>query len=569
MRRAGMLVPVWTLRREGDLGIGDTLAMREMVDWAADHGLGLLQLLPINETGSDPCPYIAISSVALDPVFLSLELVPEIPAEELEAARREAPEGLLTRDIVDYAAVKKLKRALLEKGFERFWAERQSSRRGAEFSRFRDEEADWLADYCRFRWLMDLEGGCDCWDLWSINYNTAEKARAWITAQEASWPREVEKTLAYYAWVQWLCFSQWRELRDHATQKDVKLMGDIPIGISFTSADAFLESRWFDLGWSGGAPPETVFKDDAFAVKWGQNWGIPLYRWDVMEEEGFSWWRRRIGKLRSVFHCFRIDHILGFYRIYAFPWRPTRNGEFLGLSREEAAARTGGHLPGFKPHPDDPKEYAAANLARGDRYLRMVLEAAGDCELVGEDLGAVPPYVPAHLAKLGIAGFRICHWEVKADKHGVEHPISGEQYDECSFATYSTHDHPPMAALWEEFRDLLHSPDEGSRVGAHWNLRVLSEFAGLPVPEDPAEFGPYDEKVKWSLLRALLKTRSRYAAFMITDLLGRSERFNTPATVSNRNWTVRMPFLVSELTTSSELRAEALTLKDLIEETKR
>ncbi|NIP96094.1 MAG: 4-alpha-glucanotransferase, partial [Akkermansiaceae bacterium] len=98
------------------------------------------------------------------------------------------------------------------------------------------------------------------------------------------------------------------------------------------------------------------------AVRWGQNWGIPLYRWEAMEQDGFSWWQRRIRKLTDVFQIFRIDHILGFYRLYAFPWRPVRNREFLTLSHEEAAARTGGNLPGFKPRADDTGERRAANL---------------------------------------------------------------------------------------------------------------------------------------------------------------------------------------------------------------
>ena len=101
--------------------------------------------------------------------------------------------------------------------------------------------------------------------------------------------------MAYHAWVQWIAFRQWRDLRQYAESQDVLLMGDVPIGISYYSADVFFEPQWFDLKWCGGAPPETVFKDDAFAIRWGQNWGIPLYRWDVMEKDGFRWWRQRIA----------------------------------------------------------------------------------------------------------------------------------------------------------------------------------------------------------------------------------------------------------------------------------
>src|SRR5690606_38152820 len=102
------------------------------------------------------------------------------------------------------------------------------------------------------------------------------------------------------------------------------------------SADVFSEPDIFDLEWSGGAPPERVFAADPFTVKWGQNWGVPLYKWDVMAGDGFAWWRERVRTVREVFHLFRVDHILGFYRIYSFPWRPQRNEEFLPLEPEEA-----------------------------------------------------------------------------------------------------------------------------------------------------------------------------------------------------------------------------------------
>jgi 4-alpha-glucanotransferase len=346
-------------------------------------------------------------------------------------------------------------------------------------------------------------------------------------------------------------------------------MGDVPIGVAYCSADVFFEPQWFDLDWSGGAPPERVFKDDAFAVKWGQNWGIPLYRWDVLGEDDFRWWRRRIEKLTDVFGIFRIDHILGFYRIYAFPWRPSRNAEFLPLDHETAARRTAGKLPGFRPHPDDTDAHRAANLADGDRYLKVVQEAATGKEVVGEDLGAVPDYVRPHLARIGIAGFKILHWEVERDEDGEEHPIPGSEYDECSFATYATHDHPPMAAMWDDFRENLDHAELGMRQGAAWNMRILSEIAGLKVPKDQKDYGTYDGTVKWALLKALLACRSRFAAFMITDLFGMKERFNIPGTVGGANWRVRMPFTVEEMSTKTALREEAAKLATLITDTQR
>ena len=569
VRRAGMLVPVWSLRRDGTQGIGDTTAVRELVDWAAECGLGFLQLLPINETGVDHSPYNAISSVALEPSLLDLALIPQLNSDDFVRARGEVSPEVFTRNLVDYPAVKKLKRGLLEVAFGRFWSEERESEQGAAFTSFCKEESGWLDLYCKFRWLMTLEGNCETWDLWSMNYNTAQKAEAWIAEKRAARSAEIERCLAFPAWIQWIAYTQWRDLRAYAGSRDVKLMGDVPIGISFSSADVFFEGQWFDLQWSGGAPPETVFKDDAFAVRWGQNWGIPLYRWDVLREDNFSWWRRRIEKLTEVFQIFRIDHILGFYRIFSFPWRPGRNAEFLTLDPEEAKARTGGRLPGFKPHDDDTPEHRAANLAEGDEYLRMVLEAAGDNKVVGEDLGAVPDYVRPHLLAIGIGGFKICHWEVGEDGVGIEHPIPGTDYEECSFATFATHDHPPMALMWEGYRSGMETIDEDAREGARWNLRVLSEFAGIPLAKDADAFPPYDEELQWKLLTALFETNSRYAAFMITDLFGMTERFNVPATVGGANWAVRMPFTVEEMGRRDDLKNEAEKLSILIHDTRR
>jgi 4-alpha-glucanotransferase len=566
-----MLVPVGSLRRDGDLGIGDTAALRELVDWAGRCGLGFLQLLPINETGSDHSPYNAISSVALEPALIDLTALPELGADVIAAARDRATStsGRTSADLIDYDLVKSVKRELLEIAFQRFWEKDRDSARGAAFEAFRDAEVGWLEDYCRFRWLMDREGRRETWDLWSINYNKPQKARDWIGTKRGQNPRAVDRELAYHAWVQWIAFTQWRELRQYAEDQDVLLMGDVPIGISYHSTDVFFEPEWFDLAWSGGAPPERVFKDDAFAIKWGQNWGIPLYRWDVLEADDFRWWRRRIDKLTDVFHIFRIDHILGFYRIYGFPWRPQRNAEFLPLTADEARARTGGPLPGFMPRPDDTEENKMANLADGDKYLRVVLEAAGENEVVGEDLGAVPDYVRPHLRKIGIAGFKVCHWEVEEGPDGVEHPLPPEQYEECSFTTYATHDHPSMAAMWEEFRELLDSGDPDERRGAEWNLRILSEIAGLPVEKDGRSYPPYDRRIQWAQLEALLASGSRYAAFMITDLYRMTERFNIPGTVGGSNWRIRMPFTVNDMSRKEELAKEGGELATVIRKTNR
>ena len=544
----GVLIPVFSLRRDHDLGVGDTRALREMIDWAAEHRIGFLQLLPVNETGGDNSPYNAISSVAFDPLLLDLESILEITLDDIKEVEKEYDLSGSHEDLVDYGFSNKLKWRLLAKGFERF---RETGVEDPDFEQFRRDESDWLTSYCKFRFLMELAGH-ERWEDWPEEYNTADKAEQFFAAMDVE-KREFQ--LLFYAWIQWHAFAQWRELRDYASECDVKLMGDIPIGISYRSADVFFESQWFDLSLSGGSPPETVFKDDVFACQWGQNWGIPIYQWNKLEKNDFSWWRRRVGKLTDVFHIFRIDHILGFYRIYSFPWRPQRNGDFIGLSEKEAQKITGGALPGFHPRPDDTPENKAANLADGDKYIKVVLESAGDGEVVGEDLGCVPDYVRPHLQEIGVAGFKICHWETGHDGN----VMPGESYPECAFTTYATHDHESIPAMWNTLTAMLSGSEKDDAIRG---LTLLSEFAGLPHGETADSFPGYGPVVKWALFDRLLKSNADYAAVMVTDVIDSTRRINIPGTVGGENWRYRLPWKLTDM--PADVKREWGKLSELI-----
>ncbi len=559
-RTAGVLLPAFSPRRAGDLGIGDARAMCEWIQWAADHEVGFLQLLPINETGADDSPYNAISSVALEPLYLTMEVdeIPGLTEEELTQARLDLGAAVLDGRLVEYASVRAKKRELLQHCYPRFLTGDFAAER-EDFRTFQQEEASWLHDYAMFRWLMDRDGGRETWDLWPADFNEPAKARQYFLRERTKRGDAVMTELNYYTWVQWLCFRQWRAVRALGDAKNVKLMGDIPIGISYYSADVFFQRDQFDLEWCGGAPPETMFKHDRFIQRWGQNWGIPLYRWDLMEQQGYPWWKQRIRKLTEIFHIFRIDHILGFYRIYAFPWRPQRNQEFLDLSVDEARARTGGRVPQWAWRPDDTEENKAANCADGDRRLRAILEAAGDGEVVGEDLGCVPEYVRPHLESLGIAGFRIPHWDSHDDQ-----VIHGSKLPECSFATYATHDHDTLAALWEGFRlaAMGQSEEPDQEESGKWNVRMMSEFGDITLTDE--KIPAYNHDVQWKLLDGLLASNSRYAALMITDLYGMSDRYNKPGTVGGENWRFRLPFSLEDTYKDVTLLAEAAHLRKSI-----
>ncbi|MEI8039625.1 MAG: 4-alpha-glucanotransferase [Verrucomicrobiota bacterium] len=564
-RQAGILIPAFSPRREGDLGIGDTRALREWIDWAAQHAVSFIQLLPIHENGAEESPYSAISSVALDPIYLTLD-APEIPglvAADLDAAREELGPALDAR-AVDYPDVRRAKRALLELAWSRFGD--AGAQVAAEFERFRQQEADWLDDYCLFRYLMECHGEALTWNHWPASCQTPQQARDHVARLRHRHAAAVDGRFGFFAFVQWLCFRQWRALRAHADSRQVKLMGDVPIGISWHSCDVFFHRDEFLLDWCGGSPPEGMGQSDPFFQQWGQNWGIPLYRWDHMEANGFAWWQKRITRLTEIFQMFRLDHILGFYRIYAFPWRPERNAEFLGLSHEQAAALNGGRLPRWFLHPDDTAANKAANRADGDGRLRAILKAARAAEVIAEDLGWVPDYVRPHLAQLGIAGFRIPHW----DCNEFGSPTPGECFPEHSFATYSTHDHDPVNGIWRgclrAIQQHQDNPTEqsGWQVhGAHHTLRILSEFADIPIP-DHGPWPPFTEGIRLRLIKALFASNSRYASLMVTELFGIDERINHPGTSAAHNWSFRLPWTLAQIQSDPQLNATCSKLATAI-----
>lgn len=543
-------MPLFSLRRESDGGIGDLTALEQWIDWAANHGVGFLQLLPVNALGEDdaPSPYSAISSVALEPLYLSLERVPgmplPLPPYQEDLPPLQIPGG---RDLVDYARVRTYKRYWLEQAWSRFASEPTLENERAEFDAWVQQVGRWLDDYASFR-VLSIAFGSTAWWQWPVQ--DADFARR--IACESEQARQQKR---YQQWLQWLCAREWALVRAHADARGVMLMGDVPIGISVASSDVFFERRLFDMNWSGGAPAEGNFAEDPFTAKWGQNWGIPLYRWDVMEDDGFAWWNRRIRKLAEIFGMYRIDHVLGFYRIYAFPWMPERNPEFLNLTPDEAAARCGGRRPGFRPRPDWESADRRANLMQGDRLLSRLLQAAPGLRVVGEDLGCVPDYVRPDLSRLRIAGFKIPHWEI--DEH--QRIIKGSTYNPCSFATYATHDFPPLCNDWNEWYGYVHAAREAMqdvtkngeelrsaiRSGKDCErvLAWLGDYADLPRDEAVQPWNPH---LKDAVYKALFSCRSIYAALMWTELFDVPVRLNTPGTEGGCNWRPRMPFTAEQ-----------------------
>jgi 4-alpha-glucanotransferase len=276
-----------------------------------------------------------------------------------------------------------------------------------------------------------------------------------------------------------------------------------------------------------------------------------------MRANNFEWWRQRVRAVRRIFHLFRIDHIQGFYRIYSFPWRPRRNKEFLPLDEHQMLERTGGRAPHFVPRDDNTPENREANKREGEEYLRVLLEEAGGRRVIGEDLGVVPEYVRPNLRSLGIAGFKIPQWEMH---RGMI--IPGQMYERLSVATYATHDHEPIRALWNEAFERPFKAGEQARA----TLEKIALFAGLNSKIDELEF---DTEFYPAIMEALFRCDSWIAIVMITDLLARKYRFNVPGTKASLNWTRRMQRSIAQLGCSRKELGRMQLIHELLMKTGR
>lgn len=303
---AGTAIPVFSIRTDDDFGVGDFYDLREMIDWCAETGQTFLQLLPINDTTmthtwTDSYPYNANSTFALHPMYLRLQELGSLKDKARQAHYEELRKELNSLKEIDYERVTLAKIAYAR---ELFAQEGKSVLSSKEFKDFIRRNGEWLRPYAAFCVLRDKFGTPDflCWDEYS-HYTPATADR--VAAENAE-----ETDFVYY--LQYNLDRQMRAVRDYAHSKGVALKGDIPIGISRTSADAWINPRLFNLDCQAGAPP------DDFSVL-GQNWGFPTYNWDEMSRDGFNWWKARFRKMAEYFDAYRIDHVLGFFRIWQIP----------------------------------------------------------------------------------------------------------------------------------------------------------------------------------------------------------------------------------------------------------
>jgi 4-alpha-glucanotransferase len=308
-RAAGVAIPVFSLRGEQSIGVGEFADLKQLADWASGVGLKLIQILPINDTTSahdwtDSYPYSAISVSALHPIYLRIEdMGYAMPAEfpvELDSAR----EWLNTLERMDYEEVMKAKTRLTRQVFHKH---RRKIITSAGFRKFLEDNRDWVVPYAVFCVKRDAFNTADFsqWGEWAVF--DREKVDAVTAPAHPLWPE-----VSYHIWLQCELDRQLSDAVKHLHARGIALKGDLPIGIDRHSVDAWSAPHLFKMDSQAGAPP------DAFSVK-GQNWGFPTYNWEAMRADGYAWWRSRFARLSRYFDAYRIDHILGFFRIWQIP----------------------------------------------------------------------------------------------------------------------------------------------------------------------------------------------------------------------------------------------------------
>ena len=474
-RGAGTAIPVFSLRTEDSFGIGEFHDLEKMTDWAVATGQNIIQLLPVNDTTRtwtwrDSYPYNAVSSFALHPQFIHL------PAAGIrrDKAYKALQEELNALPQVDYERVNAEKLRLLRKAYAK-----TTDLESPEYKAFVNDNARWLLPYAAFSVLRDLNGTADFRDWGEYAVYNKRKVDAFLAEHAGE--------AGFWCWVQFQLDRQLKEAVAYAHRRGVALKGDLPIGVSRNSADAWADPKLFNMDSQAGAPPDAFAKD-------GQNWGFPTYNWDAMAADGFSWWKARLGKMSAYFDAYRIDHILGFFRIWEIPipFKSGLMGHFspaLPYNGEELMqhgfelGRPSGTDPLDVLFVEDPRKHgfwhprisaqdtnAYARLApwqktvydalyedffyrrhnqfwkaRAYEKLPALLRSTGMLSC-GEDLGMIPATVPETMADLGIFSLEIQRMPKSLeDEFGdpAAYPYN------CVCAT-GTHDTATLRSWWEE-----------------------------------------------------------------------------------------------------------------------
>ena len=564
---AGVVVPIFSLRSEGSFGVGDFGDLKLMIDWVAKTNQRFLQVLPINDTNMTGCwqdsyPYNSISIYALHPQYTDFRQLPEIKDEKLKIKYEQLRQELNALPQIDYERMFKAKMDYLRILFKQEWS---TVSRRATYKEFFQQNKEWLVPYAAFCVNRDKYG----------------------TAVFSEWPKEAKSQkltansqLNFWYYVQYNLDAQMHAAHEYARKNRVVLKGDIPIGISRDGVEAWVEPKYFNLNGQAGAPPDPFSAD-------GQNWGFPTYNWDEMLKDGCQWWVRRFRKMAQYFDAYRIDHVLGFFRIWEIPVpeKSGLEGQFspaLGLSREEIEAYgIVGHDDLFlvdhkrsdRWHPRIAVQYQAPyqKLDEGEKFnfnrlyndyfyrrnnhfwyqeaMKKLprLTQATRMLVCAEDLGMVPDCVPWVMNELRILSLEI--QTMPKDPKVRFGKLSHNPYR--SVCTFSTHDMPTLRQWWDE---------DSEQTQAYYNgpLRRSGD-APHPLPGWLAK----------EIVSRQLTSPSMLCLLSLQDWLSIDERLRLPDQNAERinipanprhYWRYRMHLNIEQLLAADDFNNEICTL---------
>ena len=576
-KAAGTVIPVFSLRSEGSFGVGDFGDLKLMIDWCAKTKQRVLQVLPINDTNithtwQDSYPYNSISIYALHPQYTDLRQLPKIKDEAKRVKFEQLQKELNALTQIDYERVNEAKMDYLRTIYAQEGAKTMKT---AAFKTFFEQNKEWLVPYAAYCHYRDLYGTAE-FEKWPDHHTLPEDEREAMMKTTT----KIYKEVAFWYFVQFHLDAQMRAAHAYARANRVILKGDIPIGISRDGVEAWVEPKYFNLNGQAGAPP------DAFSAD-GQNWGFPTYNWDEMLKDDCSWWVRRFRKMAQYFDAYRIDHVLGFFRIWEIPV-PEKSGlmgQFapaLGLSREEIEAygvpfREGLFLVDHKRddrwHPRIAVQYQEAynQLNDGEKYCfnRLYndyfyhrnnqfwyteamkklpkLTQATRMLVCAEDLGMVPDCVPWVMNELRILSLEI--QSMPKDPTTRFGKLSHNPYR--SVDTISTHDMATLRQWWDE-------DEERSQSYFNTTLR-RGGAAPRPLPGWLAK-----DIVSRHLTSPSMLCLISFQDWMSIDEKLRlpdenAERINIPAN-PRHYWRYRMHLSIEQLLAADDLNNEISTL---------
>ena len=574
---AGTVIPIFSLRSEGSFGVGDFGDLQKMIDWCAKTRQRVLQVLPINDTNmtytwQDSYPYNSISIYALHPQYTDFRQLPPLKDKERKAYYEALQKELNALPQIDYERMNNAKLAYLR---ELFAQEGSKMMKTEAFKTFFEQNKEWLVPYAAFCHYRDMYGTASFTE-WPDHKTFTENERESMSKTTT----KIYKEVAFWYFVQFNLDQQMRAAHAYARKQRVILKGDIPIGISRDGVEAWVEPKYFNLNGQAGAPP------DAFSAD-GQNWGFPTYNWDVMLADGCQWWVRRFRKMAEYFDAYRIDHVLGFFRIWEIPM-PHKSGlmgQFspaLGMSVEEIAAygvefNEGLFLVDHKRsdrwHPRIAVQYQEAytqlsedqkyhfNQLYNDYFYRRnnqfwyteamkklpKLTQATRMLVCAEDLGMVPDCVPWVMNELRILSLEI--QSMPKDPTTRFGHLSRNPYR--SVDTISTHDMATLRQWWDE--------DE-ERTQNYFNTML---YRGGPAPH------PLPDWLAKDIVSRHLTSPSMLCLISFQDWLSideklrlpdaNAERINIPAN-PRHYWRYRMHLTIEQLLAADELNEEISTL---------